>query len=63
VLAWAVVILFLWQWVWAYDACRAGGELGGSRTLCLGITLWGQLIGWVLAFWLTIIALVERILP
>jgi hypothetical protein len=62
VLAWGVAIIFIWQWVWAYDACRVS-DAGGSRFICLAGSFYGVVIGWGLAFWVTIVALAERLLP
>jgi hypothetical protein len=63
VVAWAVALIFIWQWIWAYDACRVADEFGGSRFLCLAATFYAQLLTWAAAFWLTLITLIERIFP
>jgi hypothetical protein len=56
-----VALVFLWQWIAAYDACRAVGE--PSATVCLVGSFYGLAIGWVAAFWLTVILIIERLVP
>lgn len=63
VLAWAVALLFIGQWIWVYDSCRAAEDFAGSRFLCLVGSFYAALVAWLLGLWAIVIVLVERLLP